>query len=202
MSARPSTDVAAADLFRRHVRRAAEHVALARQRRTWSASRSPKSSSFTVPSVQEEHVGRLDVAMDDALLVRVMQRVAQLRDDVRACRRASAAAARPSGRRGLVPRRNSITMYGVLPSSANSKTVTMLRVLQLGGGARLAIEARAHLLGVFGEVDEHQLDRDFAVEHRVDAAVAAHPCRPCRRARGSGSVRSGRGRSSCSRSPH
>ena len=44
-------------------------------------------------------------------------------------------------------------------------------VLQLGGGPRFAIEARPHLLGVFREVGEHHLDRDFAIEHRIEAAI-------------------------------
>ncbi len=44
-------------------------------------------------------------------------------------------------------------------------------MIELGGGARLAVEARAHLLGVFGEVGVHQLDRDLAIEHRIEPAV-------------------------------
>ena len=44
-------------------------------------------------------------------------------------------------------------------------------VLELGGRPGFAIEARPHLLGVVGEVGEHHLDRDFAIEHRIEAAV-------------------------------
>ena len=52
-------------------------------------------------------------------------------------------------------------------------------VLQLGGGLRLAIEARPHLLGVVREVRQHHLDRDFAIEHRVERAIEhAHAAAP------------------------
>ena len=56
-----------------------------------------------------------------------------------------------------------------------------VRVLKLRRGLRLAIETGPHLLGVFGEVHQHQLDGDFAIEHRVDAPIEhshaplAHP---------------------------
>ena len=131
----------------------------------------PKSSSFTVPSVEQEDVGRLDVAMHDALLVRVVQ--ARSHSCATMFSLSSSVSGSGDAMRASsgVPRRNSITMYGVLSSSANSKIVTMLRVLELGGGPRFAVEARPHLLGVFREVGEHQLDRDFAIEHRVDAAI-------------------------------
>ncbi len=49
-------------------------------------------------------------------------------------------------------------------------------VLQLGGGARLAVEPGPHLLGVLGEVGEHQLDRHLPIEHGIETAVEhAHP---------------------------
>jgi hypothetical protein len=42
-------------------------------------------------------------------------------------------------------------------------------MLQAGGGAGFAIEARATIF-VAGEVGQHRLDGDFAIEHRIVAA--------------------------------
>ena len=46
-----------------------------------SAFASPKSSTLTVPSGRDLDVGRLQIAMDDALLVRRLERVGDLPRD-------------------------------------------------------------------------------------------------------------------------
>ena len=58
-----------------------------------SAFARPKSSTFTVPSARDLDVGGLEVAMDDALLVRGFERVGDLpRDRQRVGERRSARA--------------------------------------------------------------------------------------------------------------
>ena len=113
----------------------------------------PKSSSLTVPSCEQEDVRRLDVAVHDALLVRVVERVAQLRDDVELVVERQRQRRHHARGRGCVPRRNSITMYGVVAFFGELEHRDDVAVLELGGGARLAIEARAQLLLVLREVD-------------------------------------------------
>ena len=45
-----------------------------------------------------------------------------------------------------------------------------MRVVELRDGARLAAEA-LELVGVRGDLAVHELDRDLALEHRVEGAV-------------------------------
>ena len=62
-------------------------------------------------------------------------------------------------------------MYGNVGLLRELEDRDDVAVIQLGCRARFTVEARPHLLGVLGEVGEHQLDRDLAIEHRVEAPV-------------------------------
>jgi hypothetical protein len=79
----------------------------------------PKSATFTDPSAEHEYVGRLDVAVHDAELVRITERRQDLRQDAHDV----------DGRESLVllevvlelaPLTSSIAMYHTPASSPNS----------------------------------------------------------------------------------
>jgi hypothetical protein len=126
------------------------------------------------PVVENAHVARLDVAVHDAVLVRERQSRAQLDDDVEL----------------LVQRERRLRVHDLLEVPAPEKLhhderrVLFLAelvdrhdvaVLQPRDGLRLAMEAVARR-GVAGEIDQHQLDRDVALEHLVVRAVQhTHP---------------------------
>ena len=114
MSARWSTASGAAILLGRHVVRRAHHLAGARERQVRRACAAtsfarPKSAIFTRPVAVEQDVLGLDVAVDDALVVRVLQRVADLRDDRERLRAASRRAVADHLRAGSAPSTNSMT---------------------------------------------------------------------------------------------
>ena len=109
---RAPIDGLAARLLRRHVRRRPEDDAhLGRRARSASANSTasaptplglagssalarPKSSTLTVPSRADFDVGRLQIAMDDALVVRGFERVGDLAGDRQRVRRPAAGPAR------------------------------------------------------------------------------------------------------------
>ena len=82
------------------------------------------------------------------------------------------------------PSTYSKTMYGVAkPSSsplllAGVDDAHDVRVVELRDGPRLAAKA-LELVGVAGDLAMHELDRDLALEHRVERAVdRRHASRP------------------------
>ena len=77
----PAVDLAARHLFGRHVEGAAQHAARAGHRRRGDLG-DAEIQQLHGAVVEQPDVGRLDVAVDDALLVRVVQAGEQLRDDV------------------------------------------------------------------------------------------------------------------------
>ena len=170
---RPAVDrFAAAHLFRRHVRRAAQDVALACERRRLEL-RDAEVEQLDLAILEDEHVVRLDVAMDDSLFVRVTQTVAELRHHIELVVDGQRRLGVHPGaeRRPLEELHHDVRNVRFLGELEDRDDVP---VIELGGGACFTVEARAHLLGVFGEVRVHQLDRDLAVEHRVEPAVQ-HP---------------------------
>ncbi len=113
--------------------------------------------------------------MHDALFVRVMERVAQLRDDVelgveRQRQRRHDARGQARAAQEL---HHDVRRVAFFRELEHRDDVAML---ELGGGAGLDVETRAQLLLVLGEVDQHQLDRHLAIEHRIHAAEEhTHP---------------------------
>ena len=113
--------------------------------------------------------------MDDALLMRVVQRGAQLPDDVEFGIEGQRERRRHPRREAHTPQElhDDIGRRAFLGKLEHRDDVAML---QLRGSAGLPVKARPHLLFVFGEIDEHQLDRHLAIEHRIDAAKQhTHP---------------------------
>ena len=75
------------------------------------------------------------------------------------------------------PSTYSKTMYGVPSSSPASMTPTMCGWLSCATASRLAPEP-LELVGVRGDLAVHQLDRDLALEDRVEGAIdRRHPAR-------------------------
>ena len=104
----------ALDLLRRHVRHRADDGAFAGDasrvastvgwvgagRRRWAR---PKSSTFTRPSCVDHHIGRLQIAMHDLLLMRRRQRIGERQRQLEEARRAASPPA-GSAHRATAPR--------------------------------------------------------------------------------------------------
>ena len=122
-----------------------------------------------------QHVGRLDVAVDDALAVR--ERPARSPDRARSARqRASGSRTRSSRSASDSPGRYSSTMNGAPMSSSTptSKIVTIAGCDIFGGGLGLALEPleerRAHAAALLLRRHD-RLDRDDAIEQRIARLV-------------------------------
>jgi hypothetical protein len=99
-----------------------------------------------------------------------VQCAAQLRDDVDlVLERQGKGRGHPRIERGATQELHhdvrSIVVFGELKNRDD------VRVLQPGGRLRFAVEPRTHLGQIGGKIDEHHLDRDFAVEDRIEAPV-------------------------------
>ena len=132
----------------------------------------PKSMIFTVPSTAEEDVGGLDVAVDDADLVRVGQAVQHLQDHDRPSRsqRQRRGRARMALQQVLAPQQlhrdvgRAVVWY---PEVENGDHV---RVHDPRHRARLALEA-GFWSGSSAICGQHHLERHVAVEQRVVGVV-------------------------------
>ena len=74
MSVRRSTGPGGHRLLRAHVARRPEHIAGQRQPGVPRDAGQPEVGHPQAPAAVQEQVGRLDVAVQDALLMRVLQR--------------------------------------------------------------------------------------------------------------------------------
>jgi len=131
------------------------------------------------PGLREHHVPRLQVAMDDPLLVRPLERIGDLGRVAQHLLRRQRAALQALGQRLALEQLHHEVVDPVLgPHVVERANVGMV---EAGDGAGLALEALPER-GVGSEVGGKDLDRDGALEPRVARAVdLAHPTRPQRR---------------------
>ena len=155
-----------------------------------SALASPKSSTFTVAVGAHLDVGGLEIAVDDALLVRGFERLGDLpRDRQRLVERASVRARcaatdprpRPApspapGRRRRLRSRRSCAMFGWFSAAS----VCASRLNRASRSGSLANDIGQHL------------DRDVAVRASCRARDRPRPCRRRRGGRAPRTVRCGR----------
>ena len=107
----PVIDLRTRDLLGRHVIERAEHHARLRHARVGQA-RDAEVEDLERAFGGDDQVGRLDVAMDDAGVVRVGEAGAQLVDVLQLGRERQIAAPRESSRASVSPRTYSMAMYG------------------------------------------------------------------------------------------
>ena len=136
-------DGRAAALLGRHVVRRAD-----RRAASGSSSRSPDASSLAMPKSSSLTNGRprvgvttdvlgLEIAVDDALGVRGVERVADLRRGSTASRRREQVARAPGARASVMPSRSSITKYCRPSASWPNEKMSMMF------GWRIRLTARA-----------------------------------------------------------
>ena len=117
----------------------------------------------------EQHVGRLDVAVDEPALVRDVQRRADLRDHVRDAI-GGQGARRPHERPQVLPvdvAHRDVQLVAVLARVVDGEHV---RVLDRRRRPRLAQEPRAEV-GIAGQGGRDELQRDDAVERQLRRPV-------------------------------
>ena len=136
---------------------------------------SPKSRTLTLPSIGRLDVLRLQIAVDDPLLVRLFER---LRRSGRASSRGSQSmesSPPPSRSASVGPSTSSITSARVPPARFEPVDRGDVRVIELREELRFALEPGQPLL-VRGERRRQHFDRDLALELRVGRAIdLAHP---------------------------
>ncbi len=169
-------DAAAGDLLGRHVRRRAHHGAglgLFRIGAVIGHARDAEVRELDSRLAVEHHVGRLDVAVDDARLVRELQRVEQLAHDAHRLLKLEA----------LVGVEEVLELLALDELHDDVGDVALLaevvhlddvRMVQPRDRLRLAHEPHRILFGrrlVVEVALEDGLDRDFAIEPRVQALV-------------------------------
>ena len=138
----------------------------------------PKSASFTWSLVGEEDVGRLDVAMDDAVVVGVLERAAELDGDVGDLAPVEA----PAGlelvfEAAAVDQLHRIEEDAVLLAVAVEPDDAF--VAERFERFDLGLEAFAEALGLC-QVRAEGLDRDVLAGLRVGRLRRPSPCRLCR----------------------
>ena len=138
----------------------------------------PKSSSLGTPSCVDEHVGRLDVAVDDQVLVRVLHRRGQLQEEVEPRVGVEFAAI------GVVDQRRAVDIlhHQVGPSVGGGAAVEQprdVRVVESGEDLPLGAEAADDRIGVHPPLEDlqrHPLVEGVVVahgqEHRAHAALS------------------------------
>ena len=125
---------------------------------------------------RDEDVRRLQVAMDDALLVGCAQPVRDLRAEVeRAAQRQPSPRQQPVERRAVEELGNDV---GEAALDADVEDRDDVGVVEGGRGPGLLLEP-AQAVGVVGHLGGQHLDRDLAIEALVVSAVdLAHPAGP------------------------
>ena len=116
---------------------------------------------------------RLEIAMDDALAMRLVERVGDLGGDLQRLVERKRPFLEARGQRLAVEMRHDEVVRAVdVPDVVDAADV---RMVQRGDGPRLAFETRAQI-GIAGDVTRQDLDRDGAIEARVAGLVdLAHP---------------------------
>ena len=169
------------DLLRGHVGGAADHHAGARQVGLLADRLGDAEvAHLDPPAAPDQQVPRLDVAVDDPRLVRRGQCVGRLRGDLERLGGGREVAAREPVRERLAGDQLHHQVER-LALGAGVVDADHVRVVELRGDARLALEARRDLGPVVPRRDDRrdQLHRDFAAELRIVGAVdGAHRAAP------------------------
>ncbi len=168
ISDRPSRILLAANLFRRHVVGGTEDGARLGVRSVLPAG-DAEVHDLRLTAVADEDVRRLDVAMDDAVLVRVREPAAGLGDDVELL---------PEGQRIAPNAILEILPLQILHRDEGSSLLVVaevvdgddVRVLESRHRFRFALEALLEL-AVRDDGARHHLQRDLTLESRVEAEV-------------------------------
>ncbi len=166
----------AQSLLRRNVIGRAEHAPIGGQAVLGERPRDAEVRHLRRALLVDEDVLRLDVAVHDPVVVRAAERAGDL-DRVRhrlGHRQAPVAADAVLQRLALdvleddVRRREAVVSLALLLARVDDADDVL--VVELGDRARLAAEA-LELIGVAGDLAVHELDRDLALEHRVERPV-------------------------------
>ena len=166
-------DGAAERLLGRDVVGRAEHAAVGGQALLVQRAGDPEVRDLRRALLVDEHVLRLDVAVDDLALVRGAERARDLDrvGDRLGDRQARVAADALLERLALDVLEDDVRRRMVrVALLAGVDDADDVRVVELRDRARLAAEA-LELVGVAGDLAVHELDRDLALEHRVEGAV-------------------------------
>ena len=167
-------DVVAERLLGRDVVRRAEHAAVGGQPLLLQRAGDAEVGDLGGALLVDEDVLRLDVAVDDAARVRGAERAGDLdRVGDRLVDRQAPHAADPLLERLALDVLEDDVGPAVLLARVDH--ADDVRVVELGDGARLAPEA-LELVGVRRDLAVHELDRDLALERRVERAIdRRHP---------------------------
>ena len=159
----------AARLLGRQVARRPEHGARQRERVDTARRGDPEVRDHHVRVAVEQEVRRLDVAVDDALLVRAVERDSGLGEPLQRLSGRDAALAEPIVDGAAVEvLHDDVRLLPVLADVEDRDDVRRAR--EPRGGQRLAPEARAHLLFRRMALGE-ELDGDFPLEDGIRRAV-------------------------------
>ncbi len=164
-----AVELLAADLLGRRVVDGAERAGTAgRGRLLAEPPRQAEVREVAVAAPVDQHVGRLDVPVDEPPLVRRVERVGELLDDEERARRLEW----PARELLLQIRAVHEPHRDVEPAGDLAGVVDRddRRVVERGGEARLAQEALAEA-HVPGELGREELERDGAVEREVARAI-------------------------------
>ena len=137
--------------------------------------REPEVDDLGVAVVGEHHVGRLQVAVDDALLVRAREPFGDLDGEVERARRRQRAARRQVAR-ACSPRTSSIAMKLTPSTSSISWMTAMCGMLEGRRRLRLLHEARA-AVRIGDEIGRQDFQRDLAIQPRRRGRDRPRPCR-------------------------
>jgi hypothetical protein len=131
----------------------------------------PKSSSFTCPVAGHQHVGGLDVAMQDTLLVRVLHRLHHLQEQLDPLARRQPALVGPLQQ--VAPRHVLQSEVGpAVAGDAGIVEVRDVRMLERGQDVALDRETLRQVLAP-GQL-RRRLQRDVALEGPVGALCQPH----------------------------
>ena len=160
-------------LLRRHVMRRPEQLAFPRDL-VRSEPRDPEVENLDGAGGRQHQIRRLDVAVHNRALVRVVQAVGDLREDRQIPReRHVDALPHEVGQRHAVEQlHHDVDVAGVFLQLVDRDDVG---VIQAGGRARFDVETLAAFFAVDHRRD-HLLERDGPIEHRIVGLVdQAHP---------------------------
>ena len=175
-----------ADLLGRHVADRAQHHTVARLhvrecgacgglRKRGHLTREAEVEHLDASVGDEKHVLGLDIAVDDALVVRRSERAGHLRGDVGGLARRELAAAKPGPQRLAFDQLHDDVALSAV--GANVEDVDDVGMIQRANGAGLTLES-GERGGIAAQGCWQNLDGDVATEARVTSAIdLAHPAR-------------------------